>query len=130
MALQDTIAILLLPFIAEVPSARKINGKHFRPSRRMMVESFVLVVDQPQQIDEVVESRRNFLISKRRTLQPFVVAVGDFRDPRSVYIIIDSTHYLLGSIKEAVDVLFKIFFATWCNFPCESEDYEEFQLFT
>jgi hypothetical protein len=95
LELQDTIAILLLPYIVEVPSARKVNGKYFRPSRKMIVESFVLLVDEAIEIDEIIASRRKFLGSKNRTLQPFVAAVGDFRDPRFVYIIIDSTHYIL-----------------------------------
>ncbi|KAI5693458.1 hypothetical protein M8J76_015828, partial [Diaphorina citri] len=53
LELQDTIAILLLPYIVEVPSARKVNGKYFRPSRKMIVESFVLLVDEAIEIDEI-----------------------------------------------------------------------------
>lgn len=120
--IQNSIALLLLPLIIEVPSARQRNNKHFRPSRKMIVDSFILLVQEANEIENVVADRRKLLASKRRTLQPFVAVVGNFKEPRNVFIIIDDTHYVLKTITEAVDVLFKIFFATWTNFPCESED--------
>lgn len=120
--LRESISLLLLPYIVEVPKAQTVNKIHFRPSRKNIIDSFILLVDEFENIENVVDARRKLLGSKCRTVQPFVAVVGPFNEPRNIYVVVNSTYYPMQRIVQAIDSLFKILFATWTNFPCESVD--------
>lgn len=121
--LRNSIALLLLPYIAEVPKSRKDNFKvHFRPSRKMIIDSFILIVDEVEEIEQVLEERRKVLAPKNRTVQPFLAVIGDYKAPRAIHIVVNETYYEASSIAEGINLLFKIFFAAWIRYPCECID--------
>lgn len=47
--------------------------------------------------------------------------VGDFKNPTNVYCVVDDILQPQNSIVAAVDLCFKIFFVTHCNYPEESQ---------
>lgn len=57
----------------------------------------------------------------RMHLQPFVAVVGDIENPDQYLICVDEYFYEVDSLLQAVDLVFKGFFALHLNYPSEAE---------
>ena len=67
------------------------------------------------------EKRREKLKSHRLHLQPFVAVVGDLENPDQYLVCVDEFFYEVSSALQAVDMVFKSFFALHTPFPPEAE---------
>ena len=56
-------------------------------------------------------------MERNDSLQPFILAVGDNNEPRSIYVYVDGMRYVMESPIKAVAVCFKVFQAVNANYP-------------
>lgn len=78
-------------------------------------------MQNPADIDKVIEEKQKEYTAKGLTLQPFLVFVHADHFFDSFYVILDHMKYKLNNPVQAVDFLFKLFFAVDIHYPtfCE-----------
>ncbi|KAK3907526.1 Glycerol-3-phosphate acyltransferase 4 [Frankliniella fusca] len=101
------------------PDAPK-NSKCWRPSRAEVQASFFLHINEPAQLQESLNARKEILFKYKLTLQPLVVAIGGLSDIKQVLIVVDNHKWEVDSVLQGVDVCFKVFFALNSCYPSEA----------
>lgn len=69
---------------------------------------------------EKIENRKETLLQKHLTLQPFIVLLEEV-DKTTTYVVVNDVLYLCESPLRGLDVCFKIFFALDCKYPAECQ---------
>lgn len=68
----------------------------------------------------MIEQKRQEAIESQETLQPFMILLGPLKNISAIYVIVDLIKYQVDSVLEALDLTFKIFFVSHCEFPSAS----------
>lgn len=114
---------MLLAFVIGSTQSRKRGKHHWKPSRSEIRDGFITQAASSADIGSVVELRRTQMLRLGRTLQPFVLYVGESLDKiQSAYVIINDIYYEFSTLISAVDAAFKIFHATGACYPDECVD--------
>ena len=117
------VPLLLLPLITNVPQIVSKGGKRWKPSKIDVLEGFVTKVATDSDVKIAVQNHRSKLETLKRTLQPFVISVGEsFVNPRAVYVSVNNILFKLNSVSEAVDATFKLIHAVHAEYPEECRD--------
>ncbi|KAF9419669.1 hypothetical protein HW555_003947 [Spodoptera exigua] len=117
------VALILLAYVIGTCPTRKRGKQYWKPSRSEIRDGFITQVASEAEVYSVIESRRAKLQRLGRTLQPFIIFVGEsLAAVRASYVIINNTCYNFPKLVTAVDAAFKIFHATGACYPEECMD--------
>lgn len=116
---QNSQCLLLLPYLTTVPAMKKVNNLHsWKPSRSEICESFIMHVPCESNIESCTLSHGKKMSEMHRPTLPYVMYVGDtFKDPTKVYCVVNDILFPVKCITDGVDLCFKIYFATHCDYP-------------
>ncbi|XP_058792725.1 uncharacterized protein LOC131665107 [Phymastichus coffea] len=117
------VQMLLLSFM--LPSTARISQgrrKQWKPSCLESFEGIITHVKIYGDIEKRQEEKKLFAKSKRITLQPYIIVVGE-EDCRveSSYLVIDDNEYEMPSLQAAIDYCFKSFHVFSAKYPPQSE---------
>lgn len=116
-------ALILLTYLIGPSQSRKRGKQHWKPSRSEIRDGFITQVASSSDVGSVVELRRAQMQRLGKTLQPFVVYVGEsLNQVQSAYVIVNDIYYAFPTLISAVDAAFKIFQATGACYPDECMD--------
>ncbi|CAH0556701.1 unnamed protein product [Brassicogethes aeneus] len=119
--LEDTTlqALQILPYLFSTITVINSKKGFWRPSRSEVQESFFLIVNNFDDIQKKIETRRKRLASYELPLQPFAAAIikGDKLD--SLFIFINNVFYNCKSSLRCLELLYKAFFALNLQYPPE-----------
>ncbi|KAK3909844.1 Ribonuclease 2, partial [Frankliniella fusca] len=114
--------------IVSVPGSRKTTEeagrkvtKVWRPSHAEVADAFVLLTHSALALEEEKDEKRSQLQKLRMHMQPFVAVVGEIDNPSQYLICVDEFFYEVDSPLQAVDLVFKSFFALNTRYPSEAE---------
>lgn len=120
---RETISLVLLSLITNVPQIRIKSGQRWKPSRLEVRDGFIFQVATEWGVEAAIEGQRQKLSALKRPLQPFVVYVGDsIVTPTAVFVVVDGVMYRFNSVLTAVDVTFRIIHAIHAEYPEQSRD--------
>ncbi|KAH0537984.1 hypothetical protein KQX54_002682 [Cotesia glomerata] len=68
-------------------------------------------------LTNVLEKNELTIEKKSETLQPFITFVGSSDSPEAYYVVVDNVKYKVASALTALDVTYKIFISTNCQYP-------------
>lgn len=106
-----------------VPQMISKSGKRWKPSRVEVKDSLVTQVANVSGVQPAIEKRREKLGLLKRSLQPFVIAVGDsLTSSSTAFVSVDNILYEQSSVLNAIDITFKIIHALHAQYPEESRD--------
>ncbi|XP_018576806.2 uncharacterized protein LOC108915301 [Anoplophora glabripennis] len=113
--------LLVLPFLfSPVTIKRSSKGKNWRPSRNEVQESFFFHVQNLDELQLKIASRKDKLNQFGLTLQPFGVISGELNKP-SYIVVVDDVQYIVDTGIRALELLYKLFHALDVEYPHESE---------
>lgn len=116
------VSLQLLPLILSPGSMMSRSGKKVRATTLEALRGFVEVkpvgTNIPQFIDEIVENRNR--------KQPFVLILGDRKQPCQSFVIVEGTALPAADIMEAVDICFKSFYVLDISYPSQCSSSWEF----
>ena len=95
---------VLIPRSYEVKcsSYKKI---HIRPSIKDSQNSFILFGNTVEEAESLLLQ----LTEKNKSIQPFIIVIGNMFDPQTVLVYFDNIRFKFHSVLHAVDVCFKIY---------------------
>ncbi|KAK3929803.1 Retinoblastoma-associated protein, partial [Frankliniella fusca] len=89
-------------------------------------DNFIKSLQSAGDLNNQIRKLKDRMSKAGGQLQPFIAVVGERPNFTSLYVCLDSHLYKVKSIKEAVDLCFKTFYALNCNYPPESEHIWQF----
>ncbi|XP_052127076.1 uncharacterized protein LOC127750193 [Frankliniella occidentalis] len=126
----ETLLLELLPSILSanrfVVIGEGVNSSKHKPSVVEVRSAFIVRVNAAGDLNTKICQLRERMAKVGGALQPFISVVGERPSFTSIYVCLDSHLYKVKSIKEAVDLCFKTFFALHCDPPSESEHLWQF----
>lgn len=116
---QDGVILFLLPFL--VPNGRKKRRNDDEESRKMSPterrDTFIIYVAREDEVDVKLEQKRMELRNCGRILHPTLVGVGTKMGVTKSYVAVDDVKYQVSSLLSAIDLAFKIYYTSHCDFP-------------
>lgn len=120
------VGLCLLPYMMNMtPSQRKTSrSKAHSFDRSARRDSFITHIKSEDEIGTTIITRKEIYAALgENSLQPYIIAVGEnLLSITKAVIVIEDIQYVINSLLDAVDVLFKIFQATNTCYPEESND--------
>ncbi|XP_046472550.1 uncharacterized protein [Neodiprion pinetum] len=133
---QDALILYLLPTLVKatqikyqpVTKKRKIadsesscnsvgKGRNKKPSTLESQEAFVLHVYNAASVEPAIANKKAQLLQQGLTAQPHIVLVGPLDNIQASYVVVDDVRYTTTSPLRALDLTFKTFYATDCQYP-------------
>lgn len=112
--------LLFLPFITDTPSQKTVRKESWKPSRTEVRNGFILQVLSSSNLISERLKKTEFALQKKRPILPYVLYVGNFTNPESIYVIVDDIMFERQTILDAVHLCFQIFFVCHTHYPEES----------
>ncbi|KAJ8728806.1 hypothetical protein PYW07_006502 [Mythimna separata] len=97
------------------PKGRSSKKKKF--SVRECLDSIVVIVDNPGDINKTVEERKEEARRQRESVQPYLILLGSIQNCQQFYLVIDEIKYTFNSALIAFDTLFKSYQASTNQTP-------------
>lgn len=113
------VAIILLAFLINISPGKKVKNKPiWKPSRAEVTSGFIAQAANEAEVTTHIISKREKLSKIARTLQPFIIYVGEsIVNTKVIYVVINDTLYNFQKLITAVDCAFKIYQATGAYYP-------------
>ncbi|KAK3920175.1 Cyclin-A1 [Frankliniella fusca] len=122
--------VLLLELLPSLIAGNRFvslgNSEKHKPSVVEVRLAFIVRVNSAGDLNNQIRKLKDRMSKAGGQLQPFIAVVGERPNFTSLYVCLDSHLYKVKSIKEAVDLCFKTFYALNCNYPPESEHIWQF----
>lgn len=110
----------MLPFLtSSIPLKDKKKGT-WKPSKTEIRDGFITQIATSGDLKSTIACRISKLHRFGKSLQPFVVFVGNVTEITECYVVAGDTYYKLDTLLTAVDVCFKIIHATGAKYQEES----------
>lgn len=115
---------------AMIPTASHVmvnkNGKRVtcKFSYRESQDSFLMLLENPFELENSIKQLRSELAKQKRTLQPFIIGLGtNLFEIKHFYTFCDGVLCKFESFLAAVDCCFKLYFTFNLEYPCKCSNF-------
>ncbi|CAG9763967.1 unnamed protein product [Ceutorhynchus assimilis] len=117
-----TTQITLLPHLIPPKGRTVIEKKHWKFSTQESVESLVVLVKNPGDIEKTIAEQKEKSLNKKQTVQPYILVDGpDLINFRRIFLVVDTLRYQFDCPKKAFDILFKAYHVFKAKYPLPGE---------
>ncbi|CAG9765773.1 unnamed protein product [Ceutorhynchus assimilis] len=117
-----TTQITLLPHLIPPKGRTIIEKKHWKFSTQESIESLVVLVKNPGDIEKTIAEQKEKSLNKKQTVQPYILVDGpDLINFRRIFLVVDTLRYQFDYPKKAFDILFKAYHVFKAKYPLPGE---------
>ncbi|CAG9763626.1 unnamed protein product [Ceutorhynchus assimilis] len=117
-----TTQITLLPHLIPPKGRTVIEKKHWKFSTQESVESLVVLVKNPGDIEKTIAEQKEKSLNKKQRVQPYILVDGpDLINFRRIFLVVDTLRYQFDCPKKAFDILFKAYHVFKAKYPLPGE---------
>ena len=77
-------------------------------------------LQNPGDVDREIDKLREIAVHQGMTVQPYLLIVGNVKEVKSVFIVIDNITYKGTSFLHSLQLLYKIYHVFNIKYPCQS----------
>ncbi|KAF2890398.1 hypothetical protein ILUMI_15775 [Ignelater luminosus] len=116
---KEVMVLKYLPLLLKSPLI-KAKPKHWKPSKRELIDGFVLFIHDISDLNKKIEKRQTKCEQFKIPVQPIPIVVGPYGHCQC-FVSVDDVLYGVENPIKAIDVCFKIYHALNAKYPADAE---------